>query len=155
MNYQLNESKMFADVTDGTAIIINSETGIYYGLNCFATNIYENLQAGASVEEIAEAVAAVPGAPADFAQTLDAFVQILVSKQIVEPAPESSATVTIDVVVAQDDAFQPDCHEFEDAQELLLADPIHEVKEEEGWSPEFESLNQDKEDVAKRESKMN
>ena len=28
MNYVLNEEKMFADVTDGIAIIINSETGI-------------------------------------------------------------------------------------------------------------------------------
>ena len=33
MNYQLNEAKMFADVTDGIAIIINSMTGIYYGMN--------------------------------------------------------------------------------------------------------------------------
>ena len=43
MNYVLNEEKMFADVTDGIAIIINSETGIYYGLNGLGTAVYENL----------------------------------------------------------------------------------------------------------------
>ena len=43
MNYVLNEAKMFTDITDGIAIIINSETGIYYGLNAFATNVYENI----------------------------------------------------------------------------------------------------------------
>ena len=43
MNYVLNDSKMFADVTDGIAIIINSETGIYYGLNGLGTAVYENL----------------------------------------------------------------------------------------------------------------
>ena len=32
-NYRLNESKMFADITDGIAIIINAATGIYYGMN--------------------------------------------------------------------------------------------------------------------------
>ena len=30
MNYVLNEEKMFADVTDGIAIIINSETLYFY-----------------------------------------------------------------------------------------------------------------------------
>ena len=46
MNYVLNEEKMFADVTDGIAIIINSETGIYYGMNGLGTAIYENLVNG-------------------------------------------------------------------------------------------------------------
>ena len=46
MNYVLNEEKMFADVTDGIAIIINSETGIYYGLNGLGTAVYENLMNG-------------------------------------------------------------------------------------------------------------
>ena len=51
-NYKLNEEKMFADVTDGIAIIINSETGIYYGLNALGSAVYENLVNGASVEDI-------------------------------------------------------------------------------------------------------
>ena len=52
MNYVLNEEKMFADVTDGIAIIINSETGIYYGLNGFGTAVYENLMNGSTKSEI-------------------------------------------------------------------------------------------------------
>ena len=28
------------------------------------------------------------------------------------------------------------CKEYKDVQELLFADPIHEVSEEEGWKPE-------------------
>ena len=51
-NYKLNEAKMFADVTDGIAIIINSETGIYYGLNGLGTIIYENIVNGANIEDI-------------------------------------------------------------------------------------------------------
>ncbi len=46
-NYVLNDEKMFADVTDGIAIIINSETGIYYGMNELATIVYENIISGA------------------------------------------------------------------------------------------------------------
>ena len=42
MNYKLNEEKMFADISDNIAIIINTQTGIYYGLNCLATLVFEN-----------------------------------------------------------------------------------------------------------------
>ena len=43
MNYKLNEDKMFADITDGIAIVINSETGTYYGMNSYGSNVYENI----------------------------------------------------------------------------------------------------------------
>jgi hypothetical protein len=43
--------------------------------------------------------------------------------------------------------------EYNDAQELLLADPIHEVKPETGWQPDKEALNPDEEDVKRREAK--
>lgn len=154
MNYQLNESKMFADVTDGSAIIINSETGIYYGLNGFATAIYESLMNGASVEDVTAAAAGLPGAPADIANKIDALLEALVTKEIIEPAAGSCAAAVIDAAVAAADSFVPECTEYADAQELLLADPIHEVREDEGWSPDASSLNTDAEDVARRESKM-
>ena len=32
--------------------------------------------------------------------------------------------------------WKPDCIEYKDVQELLFADPIHEVDEETGWTPE-------------------
>ena len=44
--------------------------------------------------------------------------------------------------------------DFSDAQELLLADPIHEVVEETGWNPDKTALNEDLEDVLRRESKL-
>ena len=38
--YTLNNDKMFVDITDGIAIVINSETGIYYGMNALGTNVF-------------------------------------------------------------------------------------------------------------------
>lgn len=154
MNYQLNESKMFADVADGSAIIINSETGIYYGLNCFATSIYECLQEGASLEAVRACASELPGAPADVCEKIDSFIEVLLSKEIIEAADASDSPASLDASAASADAFDPQCTEYADAQELLLADPIHEVREDEGWSPDASSLNNDAEDVARRESKM-
>ena len=45
-------------------------------------------------------------------------------------------------------------NEYNDAQELLLADPIHEVKEETGWTPEKDSIGYSKDETREREEKM-
>lgn len=154
MTYALNEAKMFADITDGIAIVINSETGIYYGANTLGTAVLDQFLKGASDESVAAALKKLPGCPADVDAKLAAFAKALVEKELVIPGAASAtteATITADAVK---DGWEMAVNEFSDAQELLLADPIHEVKEETGWAPDAAALNPDKEDVARREAKM-
>jgi len=154
MNYVLNDEKMFADVTDGIAIIINSETGIYYGLNGLGTSVYENLVNGASVEEILTALKSIAGAPADIESRLNSFISKMIEFELIIEGAESSASVEIDSAIASEEDFTLDVSEYNDAQELLLADPIHEVKEETGWTPEKDSIGYSKEETLEREKKM-
>ncbi|MBP3269990.1 MAG: PqqD family protein [Bacteroidales bacterium] len=135
--FQLNEAKMFADITDGIAIVINSATGIYYGMNGFGTAIFENLLEGSSTSDIAAAVKEIPGVSEDFDSALDAFIDSLVEFELVVPRDEAYVrTVSIDPSVAVADEFKPVCTAYQDVQELLFADPIHEVDVDEGWKPE-------------------
>ena len=150
-NYKLNTDKMFADITDGIGIIINAETGIYYGMNSFGTQVYEYLANGISAEKIWEAIKAYGTDEENF----KAFIDALLDKEILISGEASDLAVNIDEKTAKEDNCFLELKEYNDAQELLLADPIHEVKEEEGWSPERSSLNEDKDDVARREAKMN
>jgi len=146
---------MFADINDGVAIIINSETGIYYGMNGLGTSIFETLLNGASCEKILDELKAIPGIPNDIEARFNNFINALVEKNLIIPSEEISAIkVQINQEIALSDNFMLQVSEYNDAQELLLADPIHEVKEEIGWSPERDALNLDLEDVARRESKM-
>ena len=154
MNYVLNDSKMFADVTDGIAIIINSETGIYYGLNGLGTAVYENLMNGVSSEKILAALNALNGAPADIDTRLNKFIDAMVGYELILKGDVSDAEANIDANIAAEDEFEMDVNEYNDAQELLLADPIHEIKEETGWTPEKESIGYSKEETAERETKM-
>jgi len=149
-NFKLNENKMFADITDGIAIIINSETGIYYGMNALGTQVYENIANGVSTEKIWEKIKTLGTEKENF----KAFIDAMIEKELIIPADNSNAEPNIDENIAKEDNFILEIKEYNDAQELLLADPIHEVKEEEGWSPEKSSLNEDKDDVARREAKM-
>jgi len=154
MNYALNDEKMFADVTDGIAIIINSETGIYYGLNGLGTSIFENLQKGASIEDILTALKSISGAPSTIEEDFNKFINSMLEKEVIVSAPSSSAEVEISEEIAKEDDFVINFGEYNDAQELLLADPIHEVKEETGWTPEKDSIGYSKEETAEREKKV-
>lgn len=154
MNYRLNEEKMFADITDGIAIIINSETGIYYGMNTFATNVYENIVAGVSIEDIKAEIEKLSDLPADFEDNFKMFIDAMVEKEVLVEADENNAQANIDENLAKEDNYVLELKEYNDAQELLLADPIHEVKEETGWTPEKDSIGYTKEETKEREKKM-
>lgn len=154
-NYKLNEEKMFADINDGVAIIINSETGIYYGMNGFGTSVFENLIKGADTQGILDELKKIPNISPEIETNFNDFINAIVEKGLVTPSDNlSTVPVEINLDFAINDEFVLSVSEYNDAQELLLADPIHEVKEETGWSPEKEALNPDKEDVERRESKM-
>lgn len=153
-NYVLNEEKMFADITDGIAIVINSETGIYYGMNSFGTSVFENLIKGVSSESLLEEIKKFSNVPSEIDKNFEAFINAMVEKELIIEGGADNHKTEINSEIAEGDNFILDVREYNDAQELLLADPIHEVKEETGWTPEKDSLNLDKEDVARREAKM-
>ncbi len=153
-NYVLNEEKMFADIADGVAIVINSETGIYYGMNELGSAVFEQLINGASVEDVLKGLKVVNGVPAEIEANLKAFVEELKAKELVIEGAASSKEVVIDETVAKAEDFAITVSEYSDAQELLLADPIHEVKEDTGWTPEKDSIGYTKEETKEREKKM-
>ena len=120
-NYKLNDARMFADVADNLAIIIDASSGIYFGMNGYGTGIFKNLLDGSSVDDVVAAAQQLPGAPEDVATSIQAF--------------ESTRPCELIEKDAQYDQFVPTCNEYSDVQELLYADPIHEVDETEGWKP--------------------
>ncbi len=155
MNYVLNEVKMFTDITDGIAIIINSETGIYYGLNAFATNVYENIVHGVSIEDIKEELKNINPDNNAILDNFEAFIKAMTEKEIlILSSEDKNETAQIDKNSAKEDNFILELKEYNDAQELLLADPIHEVKDETGWTPEKDSIIEDKELIKQREARM-
>ncbi len=153
-SYVLNDEKMFADIADGIAIVINSETGIYYGMNAFATIVFENIQNDVSTENILKSIKTINGVNDNIEKIFKMFINAMLEKEIIIEGGKGEGVADINFEIAKEDNFSLILKEYNDAQELLLADPIHEVKEEIGWTPEKISLNLDKEDVARRESKV-
>ena len=132
--YRLNEEKMFYDMAEGQAIVINFSTGMYYGTSSLGSVVLDALIAGASKESILAAVAALPGCPEDMAAQLDAFIAQLLEKEVVVAVDgEGAAAPAVDAAAALADGFVLTVDEFAEVQDLILADPVHDVNVEMGW----------------------
>ena len=152
--YVLNEAQMFMDIADGIAIVINSETGIYYGFNAFGTSVLEALSKGVDSDIILQKIQAIPGAPSDIKENFMSFIKELVENKLIVDGSAGDFDARFDEKTAESDQFKMELKSYADAQEMLLADPIHEVKEETGWTPEKESIGYTKEETKEREKKM-
>jgi len=133
--YKLNEQEMFSDITDNSAVIINAKTGIYYGMNMAGTLVYKSLIDGNSVTKILDYLKQVPQAPSDMEERLNMFIDELLKKNIIVEGLTVKNSIIMDSEILIKNNFELKVGEYLDAQELLLADPIHDVEKEEGWNP--------------------
>ncbi len=130
--YKLNDEKMFFDIADGQAVVINFTTGMYYGTSTLGSAILENLVKGASEKSIADILRSAEGCPDNIEDQLKAFISALTEKEILLPeAGEGRAAELSPEAFSEGFDFSVD--EFAEVQDLLMADPIHEVDVEQGW----------------------
>lgn len=130
--YKLNDEKMFYDMAEGQAIVINFTTGMYYGTSSLGSAVLDALLAGASTENVRNALQALPGCPEDIQAQLDAFIGQLLEKEIIVAGEAAGAECAIDAA-ALTDGFVLTVDEFAEVQDLILADPVHDVDVEQGW----------------------
>ena len=78
--FRINEEKMFFDIADGQAVIINFTTGMYYGASLLGSAVIEQLVNGAEPAAIAKEVGKAEGCPADFDGKLGDFIRTLTEK---------------------------------------------------------------------------
>ena len=131
--YRLNEVRMFYDIADNQAIIIDSSTGHYYALNELSSAVFDALAKGAGTDALLRALRSLAGTPTNVEAQLQNFVDRLLGYEILLPAE----TVSDVVIELSEDflsfGFALDLDQFDDAQEIMMADPVHDVDLDEGW----------------------
>lgn len=130
--YKLNEEKMFYDVADGIAVIIDFTTGVYYGMDALSSAVFDALMAGASDEAVVNALKQLPGCPADAEDLYKAFVQKMLDREMILGDGTGGACAAFDEALAAN-GFQLNCEDFSEVRDLLMADPVHDVEPEMGW----------------------
>lgn len=143
VRYQINAPHIVHEVFDDTeAAIINLKNGNYYSLDTIGAELWQLLEAGATVPEMTTALAArYDATPSALDAAARNFVATLQTEDLIIPVPAANGTTapnpTANCLLLTNDGpkkpFAPPVLErYNDMQELLLLDPIHEV-EEAGW----------------------
>lgn len=130
--YKINDEKMFFDVADGIAVVIDFTTGVYYGMDELSTAVLQSMMAGAGDEAVLGALRQLPGCPDDIAERYSAFVQKMVNCQMLLGNGEGGDCAPFDTALAAC-GFALKCEDFSEVRDLLLADPVHDVEPEMGW----------------------
>jgi hypothetical protein len=110
----------------GDLVVLDIATGRYFGFNPTAARVWEALMAGASPATIAEL--------GFDAALLGKFVEKLVDYKLIVPATLSSRSVPDqlrDSLAA--DLSAPTFEVYEDLADLIVADPIHDADDQQGW----------------------
>lgn len=131
--YKLNDAEMFYDMADGQAVVINFISGCYYGTNNLGSEVLDRLLKGYDVQKITDGLKTLPGCPENIGEQVDKFIADLKDKNIVVSGEtEPGGDEPFDKSLAEG-GFDINIVEYREVQNLILADPIHEVEENAGW----------------------
>lgn len=139
LKFKINQPYVVAEHFDNEVIAINLETGSYYSMEKSAAAVWSVLTAGATLSEIlAEVNTRYVGESALMAQTVQQFLDDLQQAQLIvavtdgASADRSAGFSSIPPLQEKTHFNPPILSEYNDMQDLLLLDPIHEV-DGQGW----------------------
>lgn len=138
-NFRINSPTIAHESIDGETMVIDFDTGTYHNLQGSAVTVWEQIEAGSSLDDIVAAVArAYRGDPAEIRTGVAEFVDELLRENLIiadagptpSPSAPSGALPQPAAAAADQPAFAaPKLITFTDMQDFLLADPIHEYDE--------------------------
>lgn len=126
---------------DGEVIIINLQTGLYFSLSGSAADLWSLADDGLPVEQWISALDGQFSSPV-MSEDIEGFLGTLMDNGLVEilessdPMPGRSIDLPDDY--ARGAWTGPVLEVFEDLQDLILVDPIHDVSDD-GWPYRDES----------------
>ena len=134
-SYLINPAKIISETIAGETIIINLENGHYFSLNASASLLWELLLSGATIASIVarlqtEYSTDLPVIEASLETSLAFFRENgLVTEN---ESPNSTQTPPAAPTTIKQPFVAFAITRYDDMQEMLLADPIHDV-DQAGW----------------------
>ncbi len=130
--YEINTPHVISESLGDETVIINLETGTYHSLNRNAALIWQNLRKPIATNLLLEmmTVKEVVDQSA-IAKALEGFLGVLLAQGLVRLSTTKSHSENITKMSLED--LQLVCDNYNDMQDLLGLDPIHEADPQAGW----------------------
>lgn len=136
MHYAANTPTIVYDEFAEEVIIVHLHTGHYFSIDAMGFHIWRGLQAGRSEDEIsAQLTEWLTDPPLDLPKQVQQFILNLLQADLIRvepPSPELIPNVSWGSPPKEMPFQPPQLHQYDDMQNLLLLDPIHEV-DPSGW----------------------
>jgi coenzyme PQQ synthesis protein D (PqqD) len=124
--YVVASSDIVFENFGGDLVVLDIATGRYFGFNSTAARVWEALMSGVSPGSIA--------ALGFDAAALGGFVGQLAGYELIVPATHSGKPLPDQLHSAlAADLSAPTVEMYEDLADLIVADPIHDADEQQGW----------------------
>lgn len=131
--YKIIEKDIAHEIIEGEAIIIHFSTGSYYSLNGVAAKVWSWIEAGATYEELTGVFQNLsPDQQLEIRGFLDGLVNeglLIASDEMISIARKADSFPLPSIIPFEVPRFD----KYNDMQNLLLSDPIHEVDDQRGW----------------------
>ena len=133
--FAANYPAVVDEMIDGEVVVIDLSTGSYFSLVESAAVIWASLAARPTLDQVAGYVASVYDAEPErcFAAS-GAFLDSLVAEGLVVQVADGAESGVVPVLPAVTGPLpEPRLEKFDDMQQLILLDPVHEIDETVGW----------------------
>jgi hypothetical protein len=122
-----------SEIFDGELVIANYKSGLYYSISIEGCWIWQGLGHGLTVSQVAEWLAGhFPDQASEFVTLVEDFVGKLATEGLVLEASTSDSVLSEPPTLAGGAFARPVIERFDDLQQLLLLDPVHDV-DQSGW----------------------
>ena len=139
MGIKVNAPHAVSEIIEGEAIVVNLKTGCYFSIGKVGALVWDCVMKNLDSADTAKRIAKVFDVDEKIARReIDVFIQELLKESLVV-TEDGAGSSPINSVEEQNPAAQKLAYEtprlvkFEDMQDLLLLDPVHEVDEQQGW----------------------
>jgi hypothetical protein len=130
---RLNKPKVVCEVFEDEVVAINLETGTYFGMGGTAREVWRLIEGEVSVDGMVDHLAErYTRQRQEVAADLESFTNILLAHGLVTAEPNAASVPAADSGGPAGSWEAPKLTVYEDMQDLLLLDPIHDV-DETGW----------------------
>ena len=131
--YKINDGKVIHETLDGETIIINLENGNYYSTNASGAMIWDAIVAQYPIEQVVLSLEnRYDVDPTELRRCVNEVIQFLQTENLILLAMNSELKNFPASAQTKEPFLKPIIEKYEDMQEMLLADPIHDV-EAMGW----------------------
>ena len=133
-SFCIASNNIFSKRFDDEVIVMDTKSGVYFSLGGAAVDIWTHVETSSALESIKAALTArYDGDPSVIGGAVDECLAELLQNGLIRKAPPSRKTeLDLASAAVKQPFVEPLIERFNDMQNLLTLDPVHEVSEE-GW----------------------